>query len=279
MVDIYIEPEIVEKTTRLRKRQLKIDLKEAQILVTTHQVRFLVDTYYLVQNQRIRANNQISALSKANEPTSLLAMNHEEMKMFERSIKTQLEVFVEQQELGRKVLGVYGIGPVLTAGLMANIKIERAPTVGHIWRYAGLDPTVRWDKGQKRPWNASLKRVCWLIGESFKKFHNRPDCFYGKLYEQRKALEVERNEQLLFKDQAEETLRTKKIGKDTEAYAYYISGKLPPARIDMRAMRWSVKLFLAHYHDCAFWIEYKTAPPKPYVISHLGHAHMIVRPW
>ena len=37
-----------------------------------------------------------------------------------------------------------GIGPVIAAGLLANIDIKQAPTVGHIWRFAGLDPTNKW---------------------------------------------------------------------------------------------------------------------------------------
>jgi hypothetical protein len=44
--------------------------------------------------------------------------------------------------------------------LLARIDIVKAPTAGHIWRYAGLDPTVRWNKGEKRPWNAGLKVLC-----------------------------------------------------------------------------------------------------------------------
>ncbi len=36
------------------------------------------------------------------------------------------------------------------------------------------------------------------------------------------------------------------IGKSTEAYGHYSTGHLPPAPIDARARRWTVKLFLAH---------------------------------
>ncbi|KKL21523.1 hypothetical protein LCGC14_2444610, partial [marine sediment metagenome] len=54
-------------------------------------------------------------------------------------------------------------------------------------------PTVKWGKGKKRPWNASLKVLCWHAGESFVKCHNREHDVYGKLYVERKARELARN--------------------------------------------------------------------------------------
>jgi hypothetical protein len=39
-----------------------------------------------------------------------------------------------------------------------------------------------------------------------------------------------------------------------------------------------VKLFLAHYHEVAYKDHYKTEPPLPYAIAHLGHAHKIAVP-
>jgi hypothetical protein len=39
-----------------------------------------------------------------------------------------------------------------------------------------------------------------------------------------------------------------------------------------------VKLFLAHYHHVAWTLATGTPPPKPYVISILGHADFIAPP-
>lgn len=50
----------------------------------------------------------------------------------------------------------------------------------------------------------------------------------------------------------------------------------PPAH--SRAKRWAVKLFLAHYHHVAWSLATGTPPPKPYVISVLGHADFIAPP-
>ena len=79
--------------------------------------------------------------------------------------------------IGPWAMATIGVGPVICAGVIARIDIHRAPTVGHIWRFAGLDPTQKWEKGKKRPWNTDLKRICWLLGESFVKVINNDDAF------------------------------------------------------------------------------------------------------
>ena len=70
---------------------------------------------------------------------------------------------------------------------------EAIQTVGHIWRFAELDPTQTWEEGQRRPWNASLKTLSWKIGESFVRRSRDEDATYGRFYRERKQLEIERN--------------------------------------------------------------------------------------
>ncbi len=54
---------------------------------------------------------------------------------------------------------------------------------------------------------------------------------------------------------------------------------LPPAeRIQLRAQRYAVKLFLAHLHHVWHEIAFGTPPPKPFVIEHMGRAHYIAPP-
>jgi hypothetical protein len=196
----------------------------------------------------------------------------------ENQIKRALDAYSGADAVGQWARSITGIGPVIAAGLLANIDISKAPTVGHIWRFAGLDPTVKWEKGQKRPWNASLKRLCFLIGESFVKVHNLESDTYGKVYSARKALEIERNEAGKYADQAAAALAAKNFRKDTEARKAYEGGRLPPARIHRRAARYATKLFLSGLHEVWYFNHFQTLPPKPYVISHLGHAHYIEPP-
>lgn len=258
--------------------KLTSDLRKAAVTLSKMEVRFLVDLYYMMQKNRIRCNNQITALDKSNEPHQIINLFFHNMDLLEQQIKGALDAYTKTTHMGQWARSICGIGPVLAAGLEAHIDIEKAPTVGHIWRYAGLDPTVRWEKGQKRPWNASLKVICWKIGCSFVKVSSRDSDVYGKLYRQRKEYELAKNEAGEYHEQAEAILATKNIGKKTDAYACYSIGLLPPAQIDERSKRWAVKLFLSHWHEEAYENHFGKKSPKPYPIAFLNHAHMIEKP-
>ena len=262
-----------EPIIRLRK-----DLLSATITLSADEARFLVDSYYTMQDNRIRTAGQIRALDASEEPHSIIDWYFKQAETLEHQIKRALEAYVKTKPVGLWLLSLYGIGPVISAGLLAHIDITKAPTVGHIWNFAGLNPDVKWEKGKKRPFNAALKTLCWKAGQSFMKFSKKDECFYGKLYRERKALEVERNESLSFKEQAVRILQEKSIGKTTDAYKAYSVGKLPAAQIDARARRWAVKMFLSHLHEKMYEDHYGGRPPKPFAIEHLGHAHYIAPP-
>ena len=138
------------------KLSLAKDLLESSKRMTVDQARFLVDTYYQVQDARIRATAQVRSLVSSEEPHSLLDWVGDVNEEMEKNIKKALNVYAKHHPLGQWAMSITGIGPVIAAGLLAHIDINKAPTVGHIWRFAGQDPTCKWEKGQKRPWNASL---------------------------------------------------------------------------------------------------------------------------
>ena len=243
-------------------------------IFTTGTARWLVDAYYTMQDWRIDAANRIrSAGQDGEEPPPLVETMLERARTSEEEIKRELGAWAVHYPEGAWAQSQYGIGPVLSAGLVAHIDIEKAPTVGHIWRFAGLDPTLQWGKGEKRPYNAKLKVLTWKIADSFVKFSGREDCVYGHFYQERKALEVSRDEQGLFADTAKVTLETRQI-RDKATRATYEAGRLPAGRLDLRARRWAVKLFLSHYHREAYVGRFGTEPPLPYPIAHLGHAHI-----
>lgn len=258
--------------------RLARDIKDAAIVLSKDEARFLVDAYYLMQEQRIRAGNQIRALTETGEPNAVLGWFSKQSETLENQVKRALDAYSGASPVGIWARSQVGIGPVLAAGLLAHIDIRQAPTAGHIWNFAGLNPGVVWDKGERRPWNASLKTLCWKVGESFVKFSGREDCFYGKFYAKRKLEETERNDRGEFSEQARLKLERFKIGKDTDAFKAYSTGKLPPAHIHARAKRYAVKLFLSHLHHVWFELEYGEAPPKPYAIAIDGHGHYIEVP-
>lgn len=131
--------------------------------------------------------------------------------------------------------------------------------------------------GAKRPWNATLKVLCWKIGESFVKVSGNPDAFYGRIYAERKVLEQSRNAAGAFADAAAGALAAKKYRSETKAKAAYEAGILPDAHVHARAKRYAVKLFLAHFWETGRKLA-GLPVPLPYPIAQLGHAHLIAPP-
>ena len=245
------------------------------------EVTHLVTTYYQIQEFRKAAMNMVGAQKRDGRPHELVQWVGGSQQKLENDIKSLLSTYAKAQPPGQWLLSQHGIGPVITAGLLAHIDISRAPTAGHIWSYAGLNPNQVWRKGEKRPWNAELKTLCYKIGDSFVKTSNSDKSFYGPVYRLRKEQEMERNENGNNAEASAQILLDRNI-KEVATRQAYESGKLPLGHVDMRARRYVVKLFLSHLHDVLTWLQYARRAPRPYAFDHLGHAHMIecpMPPW
>lgn len=262
----------LEPITRLTR-----DIKQSAKVLGDAEARFLVDAYYSMQENRIRSGNQVRALTESNEPNDVIRWLMDNDHVLERNIAAALDAYSNSKREGRWARSQIGIGPVIAAGLLAHIDVRIGVTAGKVWRFAGLDPTVKWEKGQKRPWNARLKVLCWKMGESFKKTSNHPETIYGRIYRERKAQEVLRNAEGRFAEQAKAKLQTCKI-IDIATRTKYEIGQLPDGRLDLRAMRYAVKQFLSHYQAVAYECVHGTKPPKPWVIEHGGHVDYVAPP-
>lgn len=256
--------------------KLTRDLRKASATLNPDEARFLVDTYNQQQEERKRAGNQVRALAESGEPHDTIAFFFDQFSLIEKEIAKSLDTYSAAQPLGEWARSILGIGPVIAAGLLAHIDVARAPTAGAVWRYAGLDPSSKWEKGQKRPWNASLKVLCWKIGDSFVKVSGNEKSLYGRMYRERKVFEVERDLSGGHAAAAAETLQTRKI-VDPATRKVYESGHLPAGRLDLRARRYAVKLFLAHYHEVGRR-QLGLEVPAPYPLAHQGHTHRIEPP-
>jgi hypothetical protein len=301
--------------------RLTRDLRKAAATLSDREARFLVSRYYAMQRDRIRTGNQLSATTRRpegaeetpEEPHSVLEWLFGQNETLERQIAGALDKYSLASTVGQWSRGVHGIGPVIAAGLLAYIDITKAPTAGHIWRFAGLDPSVSWGKGEKRPWCANLKTLCWKAGESFVKVSGHEKAFYGKLLVQRKIAEIERNVTGGNAAGIATMLKTRAFGEDTDATVWY-SGQLtmddarayyalptaerlgftkkvaqgrapgsgvpmlPPGHVHARAKRWVVKLFLSHWQQVAWRDKFGENPAKPYALSILGHVHEVQVP-
>lgn len=129
--------EIIEKLSK--------DIKKASAILNKSEAKYLTDTYYQIQDFRIATSNQARKLGKEEgEPCEVIKHFIKQFDTLETQIKNTLNTYVKNQKVGRWLLSICGIGPVIAAGLLANIDIEKAPTAGHIQAFGGLDPNREW---------------------------------------------------------------------------------------------------------------------------------------
>lgn len=301
--------------------KLTKQMKSAGRMLSLQEARFLVDLYYQLQDARIRAAGQIRSirqgvdLAPMQEGDTLLLHFFKQFEALEKQMKDGLEMFAIAQRPGRWCKQVKGLGPIITAGLLANIDITKAPHAGSIWKFAGIcSPSVdKWNKGEKRPWNADFKSLCcYLLGESFVKCKTRDGDFYGHLFDARRAQYAKLNMEGAYIERCGQILQEKKWDTKTESYAWY-SGRvqatvwqdyyslktteerqdhvrkykggdgygqpmIPPAHLHRMAVRIAVKMFLSHLHEVMFECHYDRKPEKPWIIDRGGHVDYVPPP-
>lgn len=315
VIDDLDDENIAELTIRLSK-----DVADAARLMSNDEARYLVDLYYQLQRRRIAANNALRQQRRGStpEPVATLAYITAQMTIVEKQTLRTLDLWTRDYPLSQWVRSLRGVGPIIAAGLRAHLpgrgQTEPPPTAGHWWRFAGMDPTVKWNRSEKRPWNAQLKTLLWKAANVFvRSAGEHDDALYGRLYYKRKAYEWERNRQGLYAGQAALGFgRLKK--QDTGARRWYsgcypadvpLPGEngdenseearaahlkryelaaglgvpmLPPGHIHARCLRYISKIFLSHYHSVAYELHFGQPAPRPYPLAVLGHAHEIPVP-
>lgn len=271
-----ITPAIKKSINELTKREIR------KIPMTKDEVRFMVDRYYDMQKMRIATGNQDFALHNNNVEISednALSYISDAFKDTEKSISKFLDVYTDNHPIGQWLKSIMGIGPVLAAGLLAYIDMDKVKTAGALWKYAGWDVGyVRPKRGQKINYNPKFRTLCWKIGDCFIKMQNREGDIYGHLYKEKKDWYIAKNESGGFAEKAQYELSLKTFSKDTNAYKAYSAGKLPDAQINAMASRFAVKIFLSHLFEVWYMYHNNAMPPKPFVEEHLGHVHIISAP-
>lgn len=164
-------------------------------------LRALVDYRFSKQEQRKAFGNQIGAIERATDtsvdPLALRILKADSARL-EAKADATIKAMVENHRAGRWAVSVPGIAHTFAGVLLAHVDIhpwvcmgQRANkrlvkccqsdpctpqchvgyvnTAGKLWRFAGVDPSSTWRKGERRPHCAILKTLTWQIGESFKK--------------------------------------------------------------------------------------------------------------
>ena len=112
-----------EQLTPLDK--LTRDIKQAGKTLTVREARYLTDLYYQMQDNRIRAAGQIRAMEQeeVKEPHLTLDWVFAQSERLESSIRSVLGEFAKNRIVGAWSQSILGIGPVISAGLIANISL------------------------------------------------------------------------------------------------------------------------------------------------------------
>ena len=238
------------------------------------ELKYLTSTYKQTQENRVAMENIVRQYIVSNIPSDVniqvddIPISGDSlMYMYAITLNTEnsLKKIIEDQTskipVCKWMQSLPGIGPNHSRQLYSMIDINKAPTVGHIWSYAGIDTGGKYrEKGKKCTWNPQFRSRLFLVGESFIKAANTPDNIYYELYLEKKAIYNHRNK------------KSKEPNK--ELIEIYESGKITDKHIDMMARRFMVKIFLSHLHYVWYKLEFGVEPPVPFAIAHLDHAHL-----
>lgn len=140
---------------------LNADLRIAAGLLTPDDVKVYCQLYYGLQGFRKRVKSRYDASKEAEQlraklagrapseamaPNVLLAFEFKQFRTLEAQMKAMMLGNARSKLAGRWLLSIFGIGPVIAAGLLAHIDVKKAPHVGNIYNFAGLNPNVKWMK-------------------------------------------------------------------------------------------------------------------------------------
>lgn len=148
-------------------QKLSKDVKQTATNLTKNEARYLVDLYYQIQNFRIAVAGQVRNILKPQdpeaeiEPCETLKFFFGNFEQLEKNMVAVLDVYTDNDPVGRWCKSIIGVGPVISAGLIANLNLEEHPTAGHFWSYCGLNDA-------NRPWlgkEKTKKIVDGILGD------------------------------------------------------------------------------------------------------------------
>lgn len=144
MTDQIQHQDIMSDTEIEAYLKMSKDIREAAATMGQAEAQVLVSFYYKWQKDRIRAASRIKKAQERNEPHATIEHFFSNFQILERQARNALHRYAKSRPEGEWALSITGIGPVLAAGLMAYIDIDRAPYAGSLMTYAGQNPARKW---------------------------------------------------------------------------------------------------------------------------------------
>lgn len=126
------------------------DVKKAAEELDLDSTRFLVAMYYRFQKARMAFDQQKKHLSEEAQGNLCVTGFSKLSSSCEKFVHSIMDHYCTVHPVLKWCTANVGVGPVLSAGLLAHIRIKDdngrvvCPTAGHIWSFAGWDPTRKW---------------------------------------------------------------------------------------------------------------------------------------
>lgn len=232
---------------------------------------FAVKTSLSLEKARVAAQVRITHLAKEGKQDPLTEELRDKIAGLEEFINSEITARVEAHPVAPWFLRIKGIGLENIAKVIGFLDIYKAPHRSSFWKFAGLHvvdgKSPKPQKGEKLPYNKTLRATCWRLGDSLRRAR-------GSYYE--KYLERKKYEKAKVRKDGIKIVPSSRLPKKN-GKKYEPKGIISLGHIDSRAMRWMIKLFLAHLWEV--WREAEGLPTEePYSRERLGHDSYI-DPW
>lgn len=129
----------------------------------------------------------------------------------------------------------------------------------------------------KVPYSQDMKVLCYKIGDSFVKQSNKGS-LYGRLYKERKAQEMAKNEAGEYANYARVCLERRKGNGAEKTLQTYHAGKLPDIQIERRARRYAVQIFISHVFEAMYIDKYGKYPADIYTVANMENHQDYIGP-
>ena len=141
--ELMIEVPEIEKLTRDMKKGILASENPSR-----EEIKNLVNLFYQIQGIRLAISEQIRSIEKASKSDAniiILTWTLRSVAAIEKGINDALKCVCESSEVGKWLLGIKGIGPVLAAGCLGFFDVTNKQYSSQFISYGGLNDN-------NRPW-------------------------------------------------------------------------------------------------------------------------------
>ena len=117
-------------------------VQESVVTIGKDDLRFLVDAYYQSQDDRKAKDNQVRSITQevdgeGREVPSSMEWLAKNKRNEENQIKKMLDIYTDNHVIGRWAKETVGIGPVISAALLAYLDVTKCKNANQFLSYAG----------------------------------------------------------------------------------------------------------------------------------------------